>query len=224
MGRGPRVDIGGEIYHVINRANGRLKIFYSDADYRLFEEILAEAKQRMNMRLLGYTLMPNHWHLIPHPHSDGDLSTFMHWLTLTHTQQYRARTETVGDGHLYQDRYKSFLIEGDVHLLQVLRYVERNPVRAKLVKHAEEWQWGSARTRFTFDSKKPLIDDLPVDLPNDYRVWLNESETDDSLVDIRESVNKGKPFGCTSWVDTTIKAFGLKPTRKEGRPPNENKQ
>ncbi|HED37732.1 MAG TPA: hypothetical protein ENI76_05750, partial [Ignavibacteria bacterium] len=112
MPRIPRVDVGGEIYHVINRANARLPIFFQKEDYCLFEEILKKAKDKYGMRILAYCLMPNHFHLVLYPCKDGDLQKFMQWVTLTHTQCWHAKNRTVGTGHLYQGRYKSFLIEG----------------------------------------------------------------------------------------------------------------
>lgn len=89
------------------------------------------------MRLLAYCLMPNHWHLLVYPEHDGALSVFMHKLTNAHTRHVHTTTKTIGTGPLYQGRYKSFLIEKDTHLLTVIKYVERNAVRAKLSKRAE---------------------------------------------------------------------------------------
>ncbi len=87
MGRIPRVDVGNIIYHVINRANARLPLFENDDDYELFEEILTQAKEKFDIRILSYCIMPNHWHLVLYPKNDGDVSMFMQWLTLTHTQR-----------------------------------------------------------------------------------------------------------------------------------------
>ena len=90
MGRPKRAAVGGLVYHVLNRANARLRIFHDDDDYAAWERILAEAIERYEMRVLAYCLMPNHWHLLAWPRSDGDLSQFVGWLTLTltHTQQH----------------------------------------------------------------------------------------------------------------------------------------
>lgn len=87
MPRLARVDVSDEIYHVINRANGRMQIFETDDDYLLFEELLREAKALTDMRILAYVIMPNHWHLVLRPKNDGDLekATFMHRLTNAHT-------------------------------------------------------------------------------------------------------------------------------------------
>src|SRR5213079_76042 len=102
-----------------------------------------EAFDFQPMRLIGYCLMPNHWHLVLWPRKDGELSAYLRWLTVTHTQRYHAHYHTAGTGPLYQGRFKSFPIQEDEHFLTVMRYAERNPLRANLVKRAEEWRWSS---------------------------------------------------------------------------------
>src|SRR3990167_8326527 len=138
MGRTLRVDVGNEIFHVINRANGRATIFKTDHDYRAFEALLEEAREKISMRILAYEIMPNHWHLLLYRVNEGDLSSFMQWLTLTHTQRWHVYHNTVGNGHLYQGRYKSFLIQKDNYFLAAIRYIERNALRAGFVKNAQE--------------------------------------------------------------------------------------
>ena len=118
MARNARVDVGGHVYHVLNRAVGRATIFESRDDYRLFHELLLETTIAQEMRVLAFALMPNHWHLALYPHADGDMGTFMHRITNTHTRIIHARTGTTGTGPLYQGRYKSFLVEDDQHLLE----------------------------------------------------------------------------------------------------------
>ena len=100
MGRVARVDIADEVYHVINRAVGRLKIFEKAEDYRLFITLLTEAKEMTDMRILSYVVMPNHWHLQLYPRKDKDLGLFMHWLTNAHTRRVHSRTKTIGHGPL----------------------------------------------------------------------------------------------------------------------------
>ena len=143
MGRPQRAAEGGYVYHVLNRANARLTILDGDADYEAFERVLIQAVERSKTRLLAYCLMPNHWHLVVWPHQDGELSRFVGWLTLTHTQRWHAHRHSAGCGHVYQGRFKSFPIQEDGHFYTVARYVERNAQRAKLVRKAEAWQWGS---------------------------------------------------------------------------------
>ncbi len=220
MPRTKRVDIGNEIYHVINRSNGRAIIFETKKDYQLLEELLTVAQEIFEMRILAYTIMPNHFHLLLYPHQDGELGKFMHWLTTTHTRKYHTQTKTVGGGHLYQGRYKSFVVDTDGYLLTLVKYIERNPVRAKIVSKCEDWQWGSAYRRILGTVKqKKLLTSLPATLPSNYKSWINTNDKPDDLVLIRNSLNRGVPYGGETWREKMIKDFNLESTvRSPGRP------
>ncbi|MHB8860490.1 MAG: transposase [Minisyncoccota bacterium] len=220
MPRTARVDVGEEIYHVINRANGRFQIFNTDEDYQLFEQLLLETKEITDMRILAYELMPNHWHLVLYPRNDGDLGSFMHKLTNAHTRKVHARTNTNGSGHLYQGRYKSFLVDSSNYLLAVIKYVERNAVRAKFVVLCENWRWGSAWLRMHgTDSQKKLLDPLPIELPDKYIQWVNTDDKPDDLETIRVSVNKSVPYGRALWTEAMVSKHHLESTlRSPGRP------
>ena len=220
MPRALRNDVGDIIYHVLNRSNGRTVIFNSEHEYRYFEKILTEAKEKSGMRILAYAVMPNHWHFVLHPRRDGDLARFMKWLTMIHTQRWHVIHNTTGTGHLYQGRYKSFPIQDDDHLLTVIRYVERNPLRAGLVEKVEDWQWGSAwRREYGTFEQALLLDTWPVPIPKLFTEFLNQKESSDSLFDIRKSVNKGLPFGVGKWVNDTAKLLRLESLfRPVGRP------
>ena len=122
---------------------GRARIFAKQRDFEAFEEVIGQAKERVPMRVLAWCVLSNHWHFVLWPQGDDDLSEFMRWLTVTHTQRWHAAHRTSGTGPLYQGRFKSFPIQEDDHLLTVLRYVERNPLRAKIVEQAEAWRWSS---------------------------------------------------------------------------------
>jgi putative transposase len=131
------------VYHALNRAVARLPLFQKDRDFQAFERVLGEALEEAPIRLLSYCLMPNHWHMVLWPEKDGELTAFLRWLTHTHSMRWHAHYHTGGTGHIYQGRFKSFPVETDEHLYTVLRYVERNALRANLVSRAEEWRWGS---------------------------------------------------------------------------------
>ena len=154
------------MYHVLNRANGKRRIFDHDRDYLAFERVLAEVQERIPMRILAWCVMPNHWHLALWPRQDGDLSNYMRLVTLTHTQRRHAHRGSAGTGHLYQGRFKSFVVQHDAHFFAVSRYVEANALRSNLVKRAEDWRWGSLwRLVRGKADEAPLIAEWPVARP-----------------------------------------------------------
>ncbi len=217
-GRPLRVDVGGFVYHALNRASARATLFASPEDYHQFERVLEAAQARSGMRILAYCLMPSHWHLVLWPAADATLSRFMTWLTLTHTQRWHARRGSAGAGHLYQGRYKSFLVQADAHLLTLCRYVERNPRRARLVCRAEAWRWGSLWRR-EHGRGLELLADWPVARPDDWRRFVNRAEPAADLEALRASSQRGRPFGALPWRDDLVRKFALDSTlRPRGRP------
>jgi putative transposase len=221
MGRPLRTSIGGYVYHVLNRGNGRETIFCKDGDYEAFRRILAQTQEHLpGVRLLAYCLLPNHWHLVLWPRKDGQLSDFMHWLTLTHTQRWHAHYDNVGGGHLYQGRFKSFPVADDEHFLAVCRYVERNALRAGLAERAESWPWGSlSQRRGKPAAGHPLLSDGPVARPRNWLSLVNQPQTEAELEAIRRSVIRGQPYGAESWTRRTAVRLGLASTlRPRGRP------
>lgn len=143
MPRRRRIAPAGFVYHVMNRAAGRLILVDSSSDYMAFEQLLADAQDRSHMRILAYCLMRTHWHLLLWPHTDRGLSAFMHWLTTAHATRWALAHDAVGKGAVYQSRFKSIPVQTDSHLTTVWRYIERNPLRANLVDRAELWPWSS---------------------------------------------------------------------------------
>ena len=217
MGRPLRVAPGDAVYHVLNRANARMTLFEDDGDYLAFQRVLAKACDRVGMRLLAYCVMPNHWHLVVWPRGDGDLSRFMNWLTLTHTQRWHQHRNSVGNGHVYQGRFKSFPIETSEYLLTVCRYVERNPLRAGLVTRAEQWPWSSAAS-----SSGALLHQWPIPRPEAWAEWVNAEEQPGQVEALRRSVVKGQPFGSEPWMKQMVARWNLGMTlRERGRPPKE---
>ena len=215
--------MGGYVYHVLNRAVGRATLFDKEGDYTAFENTLREAKEWQPIRLLAYALMPNHWHLVLWPEHDGDVSEFLRWLTVTHTQRYHAHYHTAGTGPVYQGRFKSFPIAQDEHLLTVMRYVERNPLRAGLVQRAEDWQWSSVWQQ-ELRSRGGLLDSGPVPLPGTWIGYVNRPQTESEVEALRRSERRGCPFGEESWVELIAKRLRWEATlRPLGRPKKRKK-
>src|SRR5687767_11507267 len=107
-----RVEVGF-CYHVFNRAAQRQRLFYSDRDYENFESLIQDCLIRDPLSILTYELMPNHWHFVVKPSHEDQLSLFFQHLAGTHAKRFRAQNNTTGEGHVYQDRFKSFPIESD---------------------------------------------------------------------------------------------------------------
>ncbi len=218
MARPKRITLGGYVYHVFNRANGRLKMFRKDSDYLAFEQILSEGLDRYSMRICGYCLMDNHWHLLLWPINDGDLSDFMRWITLTHTQRFHVSHNTVGVGHLYQGRFKSFPVQDDRHYLTALRYIEANPLRAGIVRDARDWSWSSLAVREGYECPFKLSSG-PVRLRRNWSSVVNSKKSGEDIERLKVSINRGSPFGEGDWQLSTASKMGLESTmRSRGRP------
>ena len=222
MARTPRLVIEDVVYHVLNRANGRETIFQEEKDYRLFEKILFEGKEKYPINIYSFCIMPNHWHFVLSSEKGENIPSFMRWITHTHTQRWHASHKSIGCGHLYQGRYKSFPIEKDNHFLQVCRYVERNPLRAGIVQKAEDWQWSSLWKReHGTEKQSPLLSSWPVEKPDSYLEWTNTllKDEEEKLKKIRYAFRRGSPYGRESWMRATAAKLNLNSTlNPRGRP------
>ena len=222
MSRLPRIAPGGVPFHVLNRAVGRRTIFESPADYECFRETVAETLRVRRMRICGYCVMPNHWHIVLWPQDDGDLSAFLHHLTNLHVKRWKRAHGEIGCGHLYQERYKSFPIQTTDYFHTVVRYVERNPLRANLVTRAEAWPWSSLGQ---VSAACPIpLSVWPVPSPADQHrdLWIehvNRPQTEGELACVRDSLHRGRPYGDERWVTQVAERLGLSATmRPRGRP------
>jgi len=220
MPRPKRADEANCFYHALNRGNARCTIFKNNADFDAFERIVAEGLSRYPCRILAYQLMPSHWHFVLQPTSDGGMSNFLRWVTLTHTQRYHAHYGTAGQGHVYQGRFKSFPIQDDGHFFAVARYVERNALRANLVKRAEDWRWGSLFRWLAQPEPDPrILSAWPIARLPHWIKRVNEPQGEKELKAVRWSIKRGSPYGHEGWVESTARRLGLESTlRPRGRP------
>jgi len=218
MPRTARASVGGICYHVINRGNAQNAVFHGEEDYAAFIQLLTESLDHVSMRVVSYCLMPNHFHMVVWPREDGDLSRWMQWLLTAQVRRYHRHYR--GSGHVWQGRFKAFPIQQDAHLLTVIRYVERNPLRAGLVDRAEAWVWSSLRWWGKAPKDRPVfLDDGPVDRPRGWVEAVNRPMTDAELEGLRRSVNRGTPWGTATWTRRTAVRLGLEASlRPRGRP------
>jgi putative transposase len=214
----------GLIYHVINRGNNRQPVFLKKGDFEAFLKALAELKERKPFELYGYCLLNNHFHLLIRT-VQTSISRIMQSLLVSHTQRYHKQHQS--GGHVWQGRFKSPVVQNDEHLLAVLRYIEANPLRAKIVRNAEEYPWSSYRAHGLGEANE-LLDTLVTyqELsPNPglrQRKWaamVHQPMAETALASIRRSNDTGRPYGDPTWVKRLARRLDLDLTiRPRGRP------
>lgn len=154
------------------------------------------------------------------PEHDGELGAFMQRLTVTHVTRWQKHRHRVGEGHVYQGRFKSFPVETNEYFYQVVRYVERNALRANLVSQAEDWQWSSLwrRERGTRDDRTWLAA-WPLSRSRRWAEFVNEPQTEAELEALRRCTKRGQPYGSEAWIERTARKLNLESTlRPRGRP------
>ena len=187
---------------MVNRGALRSPLFGDEIGCRLILGTLRDALARHPVELLAWCLMPNHWHLLVRPGTAEALPPFMRWLTLTHSRRWQALHGREGQGTLYQGRYRSTAVKTDGQLLTVVRYIERNPVRAGLVASAADWPWSSVRERSM--CTRDLLAPLPVPLLGDWLTHLDAPQTAAEVEAVRTALRGGRP--------------GRRPTRAAAEP------
>ena len=220
MPRTARHAPGGLVYHALNRAVARLPFFEKEADYAAFEQILQQAQNLHPTRILAYCLMPNHWHFVLWPREDDELTAFLRWLTNTHAVRWHASHHTVGTGHLYQGRFKAFPVQTERYFYSAMRYVEQNPVRARLATRVEQWRFSSAwRRQHANPQVKALLSEWPLEMPPDWLDIINEPLSDVELEALRLAVKRNRPYGDELWQLDVASRLGLEHTlRVSNRP------
>ena len=214
----------GLVYHVINRGNNRQPIFHGDGDFAAFLKAIADLKERKTFDLYGYCLMSNHVHLLLRP-CDCTISRIVQSLLVSHTQRYH-RFHHSG-GHVWQGRFKSPVIQDDEHLLTVLRYIEANPLRARLVEHAGEYPWSSFGSHGAGHPDVLLASVVPYETlaagtaarQRRWSAYVHRTPDETELAAIRRSSETGLPYGERSWVNRLCRRLKLDLTiRPRGRP------
>lgn len=218
MPRHPRVSPDGLVQHVLNRGDHRETIFFKAADFRAFLRVVDESAQRVDMRILAYCIMRNHFHLVVWPQAGSDLPVFMQLLMNLHIQRYLRHYRPESPGHIYQGRYTNAIVQADHHLFRVLRYVEANARSAGIVLRAEDYKWSSA-SPYASDPGRPRLSEGPVVKPADWLTYVNSRQSSREVRAIRSSASRGAPYGAPKWVTRVAEQYDLTHTlRKCGRP------
>ncbi len=178
MPRGARTTAPELPHHVIMRGNDRRIVFHETRDKKKYLDIIKDVKYLFDLKIYHYVLMDNHVHLLLEPRVAAHLSQAMQRISLRYSLFYKRKYGLVG--HLWQDRFKSFIIDNDAYLLTCGIYIELNPVRAGIVDRPEDYRWSSYRN-YAFDDKNSLLDDNPLIPPSTMRAATYQNLTNEWL-------------------------------------------
>jgi putative transposase len=219
MPRTARIVVPEVPYHVTQRGNNKQDVFFVDDDRRAYLEILKEQSEKYGLQVDGWCLMANHIHLVALPHREDALAKAVgrtHWLYTQYVNRLHGRS-----GHLWQNRFYSCML-GPMHFLSAMRYVESNPVVAKICREAWVYPWSSARSHTEGSDNSGLLDMAAWHrriAGMDWREVLRKRLEEKEVTAIRSCTNRGRPLGGDSFISKIEKAVGrrLRPLHV-GRP------
>lgn len=209
MARPWRIEFEGALYHILSRGNQRQDIFLNDSDHHLFLDTLGQMASRYDIDIYAYVLMGNHYHLLLKTHN-ANLSKAMQWFGTTYTRRFNIGHNC--SGHLFQGRFKSFIVQNDAYLTQLSCYIHRNPLRAGIVQRLADYRWSSYPV-YAYRKKAPewlntglILSQFGTENPHQaYRKKVqNYSGEEKSLF---EDLRYGIFLGTNSFADRLKKRF-----------------
>ena len=226
MPRAARVVIPGCPHHITQRGNNRQDVFFVDDDRRVYLDLLRKASERFGLDVIGYCLLTNHLHLVATPKTADSLADALKWthqLYAQYVNRMHGRT-----GHLWEGRFYSCPLDEN-HYWTALIYVDRNPVRAKLVRRAWRWPWSSAAAHCGYAGGAGLLDLAAWEkaLPGwDYSTALTRPQDEKTVTRLRLSTSRGRPLGSDSFISKLERTLGRRlralPRGRPKKHPNAN--
>lgn len=220
MPRIARVIVPNYPHHVVQRGTNGERIFCDDRDRIFFLSNLKKLLHKTKVKILAYCLMINHFHLLLIPPDKNSLSKCIHGLTFIHAQVFNSKYDR--KGRLWQNRYFSCPVDFGEHLWTVARYIERNPVRAKLIQKPDEWKWSSARFHIhgVRDKFEETLSELFEEKDRkEYSIFLGVEGGEE---EVRKATSTGRPFGDLSFYERLEKLLGRNLLPKKGGRPRKN--
>ena len=214
MPRMPRLVVPGYPHHVTQRGTLRQKTFFNTEDYQAYLDLIAIAKLKAGCDIWAYCLMPNHVHFVIVPEYEDSLFLLFKEAHRRYTRRINFRENW--RGHLWQERFHSFVMD-EQHLNATVKYVELNPVKARLCNNPQDWQWSSVHAHLSsnddgFVSVRPMLEKFP-----NWSGYLEQGDSENKIERIRKHTRTGRPLGSISFIETLEAMTGkmLKP-RKPG--------
>ncbi len=172
MPRMARLFVENACYHIIARGNGKSVVFRNDEDFGKYLILMHKYKLKFDCLIYSYCLMPNHIHLVlESPRGLKAMASLMHGLNQSYAMSFNEKYEKVG--HLWQNRYKSFVVNKNDYLVNLIEYVEFNPVRAEIVYRPEKYAWSSYKAR-VLGEKSVILDDLQLSAKSGQKIELGQ--------------------------------------------------
>jgi len=218
MARPPRLHVFEGLYHVVARGNNRQRIFRQPADYRFYLERLGRLLPQTETRCTAYCLMPNHLHLLLEPET-RPLSRIMQRLQLSYSLHFNRQHRHVG--HVFQGRYTAILCERDAYLLELVRYLHLNPVRAGLAKRPDGWLWSSYGAYVGVSQSpielhmEPVLGQFSTDPRRAraaFREFVHEGLSAGHRADLYETI-EGRVLGSEAFAEAALRPSRAKPER-----------
>ena len=219
MARMSRVVVPGYPHHITQRGARRQQTFFTEADYSLYLDLIAQASQRAGVVFWAYCLMPNHVHHVVVPHDRLSLCALFREAHRRYTLEVNRREGW--RGHLWQERFHSFVMD-EHHLLAAVRYVEMNPVRAGLVERPDAWPWSSVHAHLSGQNDRLVEVQAMLNRVSDWDSYLASSDSQAVVESIRVHTRTGRPQGDDSFITKLERLTGRslkkkKPGRRTSR-------
>jgi len=214
MPRIARVIAEGYPHHIIQRGNNKQAVFFDDHDRRFYLELLKKYSQECQSKVHAYCLMNNHVHILVTPQRNDSIAKTMQKLSLRFTQHINKKFKRTG--RLWECRFYSSLVDREEYLWSVCKYIERNPVRAKIVNNPTQYAWSSANKIGKNDMFESIWDESQK---MEYSEYLNRPENEEQVCLIRKNTHSGRPIGSAEFIERMSKILNIDlSTRPKGRP------
>ncbi len=205
MARIARVVVPGLPHHIVQRGNRRQTVFFNDTDRKTYLDYLRIYAKPAGIHFWGYCLMDNHVHIIAVPDTEDSFALGFGEVHRRYTRMITFREKW--RGYLWEGRFKSYPLS-QPHVFTAMRYVERNPVRAKIVEKAWDYEWSSASVHI-FKQNDPLLEDnFMISEIKDWKLFLSEEDKQSDVSSLKMHVSNGRPFGDNQFIETIEKQIG----------------
>ena len=218
MSRVARIVVKEYPHHVVQRGNNRQTVFFDAQDKKYYLELLQKYSAECGCKINAYCLMPNHIHILMVPQKDNSLAKTMQKLSLRYTQHINRKFKRTG--RLWECRFHSAVVDTESYLWTVCRYIERNPVRAKIVEKPEDYEWSSAISN-VIDKRREFPEPVWKDHTDrkEYIKFVNTPGRKKEIEMIKKRTFEGKPIGSSGFMEKIAERLGIViNTRPKGRP------